>query len=260
LALTFGWSWLQWIPASIVSGGEATWSATLLHYLGGVGPAVTSLALLWRVHHRESRRDFWRRLIDPKRIGPGWYGAILLTVPALAGLAALGDVLLGGAGARLEATGVVSRPLSIVPLVAFTLVFGPLPEELGWRGYALDGLQAIRSALSSSLILGSAWSLWHLPLFLIPGTYQQGLGIGTPAFWLFLVGPVPQSVVMTWIYNNTERSTLSAVLFHTMINLTGQVFELTRRAELYQGLLWITAAVAISAIWRGGHTRSGRDG
>jgi membrane protease YdiL (CAAX protease family) len=258
-ALTFGWSWLLWIPAALLKEGENALPATVLHYLGGIGPAVAAVALIHLAHNRERQRDYWRRLIDVRRIGAVWHGVIFLTVPTLAGLAALGDILLGGAGARLEATtGLISRPMSILPLVVFTLVFGPLPEELGWRGYALDGLQASSSALTAGLMLGIAWSLWHLPLFFIPGTYQNGLGIGTLSFWLFLTGPIPESVLMTWTYNNTQRSTLSAVLFHFMINLTGQLFELTRRAELYQSLLWIAAAVAISAIWRAETIRSSR--
>ena len=52
-------------------------------------------------------------------------------------------------------------------------------EELGWRGYVLDRLQEKRSALVSSLILGVVWSLWHLPLFFVQGSYQAGLGVGT---------------------------------------------------------------------------------
>jgi membrane protease YdiL (CAAX protease family) len=260
-ALTFGWSWLSWIPASVLKPGETALPATLLHYLGGIGPAVAAVGLITLVHNRKRQRDYWWRLIDLRRIGIGWHGVIFLTVPTLAALAVLGDLLLGGAGARLEAAnGLISQPLSILSLVAFTLIFGPLPEELGWRGYALDGLQAKSSALGSSLILGTAWSLWHLPLFFIPGTYQNGLGIGTLPFWLFVIGPLPQSVLMTWIYNNTQRSTFSAVLFHFMINLTGQLFELTRQAELHQSLLWIAAAVAISALGVAKTMRSSRGG
>jgi membrane protease YdiL (CAAX protease family) len=260
-ALTFGWSWLFWIPAGLLKQVETTLPATLLHYLGGIGPAVAAVGLIILAHSRERQHDYWRRLIDLRRIGGGWYGVIFLTVPTLAALAILGNLVLGGTGARLEAAArLISQPLSILSLVAFTLVFGPLPEELGWRGYALDGLQARSSALVSSLILGTAWSLWHLPLFLIPGTYQNGLGIGTLSFWLFVIGPIPQSVLMTWIYNNTQRSTLSAVLFHFMINLTGQLFELTKGAELYQGLLWVAAAVAISTTRRTKMMQPGRLG
>jgi membrane protease YdiL (CAAX protease family) len=258
-ALTFGWSWLLWIAAVLLRQGAEALPARLLHYLGGIGPAVAALVLVYRVHDEQRQRNYWRGLIDLGRISAGWYGVIFLTVPVLTGLAALWDALLGGAGARLEAAaGLVSRPLSVLPLVAFTLVFGPLPEELGWRGYALDGLQRKSGALTSSVILGTAWSLWHLPLFFIPGTYQNELGIGSLSFWLFMIGPVPQSVLMTWIYNHSQRSTLSAVLFHFMINLTGQLFELTKSAELYQVLLWIATAAA-TTIWQGKTVRPSRD-
>lgn len=70
----------------------------------------------------------------------------------------------------------------------FWLFFGPAPEELGWRGYALDGLQARMNALFASLILGVVWSLWHLPLFFIKGTWQaEQVGLGTQRFWLFML-------------------------------------------------------------------------
>jgi membrane protease YdiL (CAAX protease family) len=70
------------------------------------------------------------------------------------------------------------------------------------------------NALTSSLILGAAWTVWHLPLFFIQGSYQHSLGLGTVRFWLYMMDKVPQSVLMTWIYNNNRRSTLSAILFH----------------------------------------------
>ena len=41
------------------------------------------------------------------------------------------------------------------------------------------------------------------------GTYQQQLGVGTVRFWLYLASFLPQSVLITWVYNHTERSILS---------------------------------------------------
>jgi hypothetical protein len=93
------------------------------------------------------------------------------------------------------------------------------------------------------------WTIWHIPLFGIAGTYQQGLGVGTQAFWLYLLDKVPQSVLMTWIYNNTQRSTQSAVLFHTMVNLVGELFELEPRAEVFYIALWYIVAGLVAALW-----------
>jgi membrane protease YdiL (CAAX protease family) len=40
-----------------------------------------------------------------------------------------------------------------VPFLVSTLLFGPLPEEIGWRGYGLESFQTKYSALQSSLIV-----------------------------------------------------------------------------------------------------------
>jgi membrane protease YdiL (CAAX protease family) len=138
---------------------------------------------------------------------------------------------IGERGAQLEAR-FLEQPLAVIPFAIFTLAFGPLPEEIAWRGYALDRLQTRWNALISSLILGTAWTVWHLPLFSIAGSYQNSL-VGSSSFWLFMLDKVPQSVVMTWIYNHNQRSTLSAVLLHFMVNFTGELFRLTEHAEFY---------------------------
>ena len=249
-ALAYGISWLFWIPAALLGRDAATFPVMLLHALGGTGPLLAAIVLTCFKEDRAGRRDYWLRVIEGKRIGAGWYGVILLTVPTLAILAALLDLISGGSGIYMQAAMPFGpHPLAIVPFALFTLLFGPLPEELGWRGYALDRLQRRWSALASSLLLGISWTVWHLPLFVIGGTYQSGLGLGTLPFWLFMIDKIPQSVLMTWIYNNNRRSTLSAVLFHFMINFTGELFALTERAELYQVLLWVIAATAVTLTW-----------
>ena len=179
---------------------------------------------------------------------------IVLTFPVLIGLAGVLDAVTGGgaAGFGIEPR-FLAQPLTILPYALFLLAFGPIPEELGWRGYALDRLQGRWGALASSLALGTAWALWHLPLFFMPETYQSGLGVGTLRFWLFFITLVPQSVLYTWIYNNTARSTLSAILFHFMGNFTGELFALSDRAEVWIGVLVMVAAVGVVAVWgRGG--------
>ena len=220
----------------------------ILIALGGIGPLVASIALTYLTQGRQGRRDYWRRVIDFKRISVGWYAIILLIVPILTAVAVLLDVLSGGRGAYPE-TRFQANLASILPFAIFTLFFGPLPEELGWRGYALDGLQGRYGALASSLILGIGWTLWHMPLFLIEGSYQNSLGWGSVGFWWYMSDKTLESILMTWIYNHNQRSTLSAVLFHFMVNFTGELFALTPQAELYQIVVWAVAAIVVTVVW-----------
>lgn len=249
-ALTFGWTWFFWIAAALSGMGMDKFQVQVLIALGGIGPVVSAIILTHITHDREVWRDYWLRVFDFRRISAGWYAVILLTVPILTALAVLLDVLFGGSGAQLEAAArFMFQPLAILPFAIFILFFGPIPEELGWRGYALDRLQMKWSALTSSLVLGTIWALWHLPLFFIIGTYQNSLGFGTLFFWTFMMGLIPGAILYTWIYNNNRRSTLSAVLFHFTVNFVGQLFVLSERAEYYLFLLWIATAIAITIIF-----------
>jgi len=114
----------------------------------------------------------------------------------------------------------------------------------------LDGLQARYNALSSSLILGVVWALWHVPLFFMKGTFQHDqLRFATPGFWSYIFGPIIISVLFTWIYNNTNRSTLSAILFHFMINLTAELLPLTEQGRIYSTVLVTILSLMVIVIW-----------
>ncbi|MEJ2262283.1 MAG: type II CAAX endopeptidase family protein [Anaerolineales bacterium] len=250
-ALVFALSWSFTIPAAL-SGANLTESPLLMiiYALGGLGPAVAAILLTYLSRDPAGWRDYWRRIVDVKRIPLRWYGVIFLLVPAITATAALMDWLLGGQGLQLElAARLLQQPWLILPLVFFYLIFGPLPEEMGWRGYALDRLQARWSALTASLILGVAWALWHLPIFFVKGTYQESLGFGSRSFWIFMFSIMATSILYTWIYNNTRRSTLSAILFHFVVNFTGELFAQTPRAEALSFALTILVALLVVAAW-----------
>ena len=244
-ALAFGLTWIIEIVWWQLGISLETASGQALLILAMSGPAIAAIGLTYLTQDEMGRRDYWLRIIDLKRISVRWYLIIFLFAPALYGLAALLDVLSGGSGATWGKT---LAQLTIIPSL-LTIFLTPFLEELGWRGYALDRLQSRWSALVSSLILSMAWALWHLPLSFSKGTYQHSLGVGSLGFWTFMIGFVPVTLLFTWIFNNNSRSTLSAILFHCVLNGSLELFTLTERAFTYSIILWYLAAIAITLIW-----------
>ncbi|MGB3391405.1 MAG: CPBP family intramembrane glutamic endopeptidase, partial [Pseudaminobacter sp.] len=141
-----------------------------------------------------------------------------------------------------------AAPLGLLAFAPFMLVFGPLPEELGWRGYALEPLQRGLGPLRAAMLLGVVHALWHLPLFFMEGSYQHSLGVLNISFWRFMANVLVLSIVMTWLFNRTRQSTLAMIIFHFADNLTGELFDLPEPAEwLRMGLYALIAACLVAA-------------
>ena len=249
--LALGISWFFWMWVILLGWNVFAFPAIILGALGLFGPAIAEIILISRTHDKEEWRDYWQRVFDIRRIGKRWHLIIWLTFPVLDTLALLLSVLAGSPWPEFEtARNLLSESWRILPFAVFILLYGPLPEELGWRGYALDGLQARYNALFSSLILGVVWALWHLPLFFMKGQWQHDvLKFGTLDFWTFIFSPVFLSILFTWIYNNTNRSTLSAIFFHFMCNFSGNLIPLREQGRLYSLILIIFLSMVVTLIF-----------
>jgi len=130
--------------------------------------------------------------------------------------------------------------ITIPYIITIFFIGGPLQEEFGWRGYALDRLESKYNALSSSLIIGALWSLWHLPSFFSPSTlqYQQ-------PFFSFLSSVLLLSIIFTWLYNNTGRSVLVVMAFHTSVNVSYWMIPIN---STFTGPIYYTIMLAIIVI------------
>jgi uncharacterized protein len=152
-------SWSLWLP--LVSGdGSPAGLAFVPLLLGSLVPSAVAVVLVAVLHGKSGVRTLLRRLLI-WRVGRGWWAAIVLL--SMLALAAVGlSVLLGG-----DAPDVTATIPSGVVLLLFSIFPGSAGgEELGWRGFALPHLQSGRSALGASVVLGLAWGVWHLPLYL----------------------------------------------------------------------------------------------
>lgn len=245
-AASYAWTWsffsiALWLGISAETGGLLGASLVLIALSG---PAVMAVTFVKFALNQEGQSDYWKRIFDHKRISGKWYLATILLIPTIGILSAI----LSGYWQFISFANVTPSLL----LTAIVIPFVPLAEELGWRGYALDRLQEKYSALTSSIILGLAWGFWHLPAFFLPGGGLSVMKFGTLAFWEYMGGLTALSICMTWIYNNTNRSTLSAILFHSVLELCADMGlipwsspELAYHLGLHVGL-WAFTALAVT--------------
>jgi membrane protease YdiL (CAAX protease family) len=252
LGLTLALSWFVfWGPLalfkvptiSFVSDVKGPTWAIALYIIGGFVPSLLGIILTWKKEGVSGLRLLGRRILQFK-LGWRWYAFIFLIVIAgTAGQLTINKLL----GNTFRGSLFLTQLGSFLPL----LVLGPLSEEIGWRGYALGRLQTRWNALISSLIIGLAWALWHLPLFLMVGTSQHELGL---PFVGFLVVIMANSIFYTWLYNNTEQSLWSAILFHWLFTYaTLVVYSGVTRSPLYnwlECLPYVIMAAIVVLIWK----------
>lgn len=238
---TFAWSLTFWGLAAWLGGVDSS-AGLLLFYVAGAGPLIAALVLVHGLDGAASGRRLWRSTFDPREAGLVWLLVALVAHPLIVAAAAAVE---GGAGGevRFDAPDGVAELLT---LVSFVLIFGPLPEEMGWRGVALPRLQRTFAPLTATLLLACAWALWHLPLFFIEDTYQHDLGFGSRRFWIFMLALLPLSILISWVYNRSGGSVLSAVLIHFSGNLTGALVDKSERLAALEFVgLWLAAALIL---------------
>ena len=69
-------------------------------------------------------------------------------------------------------------------------------------------------------------------------------------FWIFAVIVFAQSILYAWVYNNTGRSILSAILLHFMHNSTQNLLApMSDRTFLLSAMLLVLGAILVVVIW-----------
>jgi uncharacterized protein len=205
-----------------------------------------AILLVAVLHGKAGVRKLLRRLLI-WRVGASWWIAIALLSTLAIGAVGL-SVLFGGDSPDVTQT---------IPGAVVLLIFSIFPgsaggEEIGWRGFALPHLQAVRSALGASVVLGVVWGVWHLPLYLTGADFRP-FSLFAP--WVVLT--VAVSVIYTWIYNGTGGSLLLVVLFHAASNLPVTVFLVDPfEDQVTQPFLILAASVVVAATGRANLSRT----
>ncbi|MAT99809.1 MAG: CPBP family intramembrane metalloprotease [Anaerolineaceae bacterium] len=233
--LAFVFSWPIMIIDALGSQGALDFRVPVpLLVLMGYGPTLAALLVTGWTKGKSGIRALLRKLLV-WRVGMLW---AVVGILGMAGLFFLAYQLSNWLGYPVPAAPEIPMsPIVAVPVlfIVSLLING---EEIGWRGFALPRLQARFNALTASLILGVIWAGFHLPLFWTIGSTQAG----QPIFG-FLISIVASSIIVTWLYNNTD-SLLLVILFHASVNTWSQIIPGIDTAHAGIGsIYWLTTGL-----------------
>ena len=225
----------------------------LVFFPGAYGPTIAALLMTYVLEGRKGIKHLLAKLLI-WRVPGIWYLCVILLPIALLLLA----VGFSDFRETALATFVPGNLLAAIPLyLLVALPFGPLGEELGWRGFALPRLQARFTPLVSSLILGVIWTFWHTPMFWFPGAaIPSFLELSLFSVLLYLALVTAEAVLFTVVFNYTQGSVLIAILFHLAFNASENILfsalqepSYSQQLQIYIGNIMLMWLVAIAGLY-----------
>lgn len=235
--LAFCISWGVWISMIVLDSTTET-----LQIVGACGPSVAAALVAFGAQGR----------FGVYRLGRGWTRWRVELMWYLAALGPVAAVVLGVIGGLAVVTDdrLVRRAgagfAEVLLLIVVAQVAIVLGQETGWRGFALPRLQARTGPLRASMLLGLTWAVWHLPLYLIPGSLLRDI-----PFELLVVQGVSLAVGTTWLYNRTGGSIVPGHLFHAGFNVVVRSVPLIG-IDRGDRTVALVAATAVLAAFAGG--------
>jgi uncharacterized protein len=157
LLLVFALSIPFWVLGAMVEVKGLPQNLPVSDLLLTFAPLLAASILVYREEKFDGVKRLLKRVFDFKRIEQkNWYLPIIFLMPLLYLL-------------TYEVMRLIGLPLPVewhiqfltIPLLFVGYFIGAAGEELGYMGYVVDPLQDRWSALTTSLIMGSLWAIWH---------------------------------------------------------------------------------------------------
>jgi membrane protease YdiL (CAAX protease family) len=247
---TISWAFLYPCYQLLLAAKGSFPPLALFGLIGSCGPSIAALIILSLTEGKVGvtaalgKFTLWRA---PLR----WYLLVLFLPMAVYGVAVLlhihPEVDLRG--------GLMALPVSLL----IALPFGPLGEELGWRGFLLPLLLRRHGVVSSTLMVGTLWTVWHVASFTFPGAAIPSFFAITPwSVFLFFAFLITESFAFTYVYIKTKGSLIFAVLLHMAFNAGPNVIQAlfpslanatTARASIYVTEIFLVAAWTIGCFF-----------
>lgn len=232
LLITFFISWLSWGILILLTGLNViklnSVIGMIIFGIGGFGPTISAIMCL---EGKLTFRKLWNFIVSHKKRTIGYF--LLFVVASIA------VIWLSSMETNPE------MPLYALPIVLLVCTFfGGGNEELGWRGTLQPLMEKVLgskmknqklSYLVATLLIGLIWALWHLPLWFVVGSTQQGMNYG-----LFALDCILLSFWLAALYRKTH-SVLYCMILHGLTNLLMSFFVIKLNWIFIVGYVVITA-------------------
>ena len=245
-ALAYLFTWIFWIPAVFIPGNQGA----VLMVIGLLAPAAVSTVFVLVSGSDELKRDLRNKIIGFYKVR--WSNVLLaiLVFAAVVVCSILLSLAFGQPIDQFSFTSDFSFTGVGIAGAMITITVASIIEEVGWKGYCEDSIGAYMNWFWESMIFGVLWSLWHLPLIFIRGTYQAGLMVNPLYVVNFFISGIPMGFIITWVYLVSDRSILACMIFHLVVNFLQEKIAMTPETKCVETIVVTIAAAVIVLVNR----------
>ena len=239
--LAYLFTWTFWIPAIFVPGNLGAG----LMLIGLIAPAVVSTVIILTSGSSQLKQDLKNKIIGFYKVK--WLNVLLaiLVFAAVVVCSILLSTVFGQSLNQFSFTKDFSFTGVGIGSALITVTLASIIEEVGWKGYCEDSIGNYMNWFWESMIFGILWSLWHLPLIFIQGTYQAGLMVNPLYVVNFFISGIPLGFIITWVYLVSDRSILACMIFHLVVNFMQEKIAMTPETKCVETIVVILAAAII---------------
>ena len=240
-ALAYIFTWIFWIPAIFLPESISP----VLMLIGLMAPAIVSTVFIMASGSDLLKQDFKNKIIGFYKVK--WLNVVwaVIVFAIVIVCSILLSLLFGQSINQFSFTESFSFTGVGIAGAFITITIASIIEEVGWKGYCEDSIGNYMNWFWESMIFGVLWSLWHLPLIFIQGTYQAGLMVNPLYVINFFVSGIPMGFVITWVYLESDRSILACMIFHFFVNFLQEKIALTPETKCLETIVIIVVAAII---------------
>ena len=197
------------------------------------GPFISGILMNYLIDGKEGLRKLLLRFLRWQAEGR-WYAIAIFTGPILVatllfGLSLFNHEFLPGIVTAKDKIGLM------IFGVAWGVIGGGLFEETGWTGFAVYQLRKQHSILSTGLIVGILWGVWHFMIAFWAVNYLAPAGSWTmfvASFVAFYLLALPAyRVLLVLVYDRTG-SVPVIMLMHAFLSASTLIFQPSSSGEI----------------------------